>query len=134
MQEIAVNSVNHSEMINITNEIEALIPGSLKNGVCHIFSKHTTAGLTLNENADDDVKKDFLGFLNKLIPWKDPSFKHFEGNSAAHIKASLMGFSASVPIENGSLSLGTWQNIYFCEFDGPRQRAITVCFVESFEN
>jgi secondary thiamine-phosphate synthase enzyme len=125
---VKVISENHSEMIDITSDINSSIPENFTDGICHVYSGHTTAGLTINENADPDVKKDMIAFLDKLVPWNQSAFKHFEGNSAAHIKASMMGFSVTVPVVAGKLKLGTWQSIYFCEFDGPRQRLVTVCF------
>jgi secondary thiamine-phosphate synthase enzyme len=90
-----------------------------------VYCPHTTAGLTINENADPDVQIDMLKELNKIVPFKD-GYRHMEGNSAAHIKASLMGFSLQIPITGGRMILGTWQGIYFCEFDGPRTRKICV--------
>ena len=123
-----INSKNHSELIDITSEINSAVPVNFTDGMCHVYSGHTTAGLTINENADPDVKNDIIGFLDKLVPWNQNMFRHFEGNSAAHIKASMMGFTVTVPIVDKKLKLGTWQSIYFCEFDGPRQRTVTVCF------
>jgi secondary thiamine-phosphate synthase enzyme len=95
-------------------------------GLCHVFCQHTTAALTLNENADPDVVEDMLGELERLIPWENRNFRHQEGNSAAHLKASILGAGVSVPVRNGMLLLGTWQAIYFCEFDGPRSRRVLV--------
>jgi len=131
MSTVDVISKDRSELIDITSDVESLVPKKFTKGLCHVYSGHTTAGLTLNENADPDVKTDIIGFLDKLIPWNQDGFKHFEGNSAAHVKASLMGFSLSVPVEDGKLKLGVWQNIYFCEFDGPRQRTVSVSFTPS---
>ncbi len=124
MKMISVTSTRHSEMIDITSEVQNLIPANIQEGICHLFSTHTTAGLTINENADPDVQSDITKFMNKLIPWNDSLFNHYEGNSAAHIKSSLMGFSQTIPIKDGKLVLGTWQGIYFCEFDGPRSRKV----------
>ncbi len=95
-----------------------------------IFIPHTTAGVTINENADPDVVHDILKEINKIVPFND-SYLHMEGNSAAHIKASLFGFSQQVIIEDGKLVLGTWQGIYFCEFDGPRRRQVYVKIIEA---
>ena len=112
-------------MIDITSDVEKLIPKA-EDGVCVCFTQHTTCGMTINENADPDVQSDMLGFLKRLIPQYEPNFKHFEHNSDAHIKSSLVGSSVSVPFENGKLLLGRWQGIYLCEFDGPRERSVIV--------
>jgi secondary thiamine-phosphate synthase enzyme len=113
-------------MILITNQVEKLIIDSnVKNGYVTLFVPHTTAAITINENADPDVKSDFLNGLNKFIP-NDISFQHYEGNSDAHIKSSLVGVEQRIIIDNGKLLLGTWQGIYFCEFDGPRKRTLIV--------
>lgn len=136
-------------MIEITAEVEKHLPAS--DGVCVLFTQHTTCGLTINENADPDVKSDMLGFLQRLIPQSPTAqsvdhpayetsalnptgkgeflFQHSEGNSDAHIKSSLVGSSATVPFENGELCLGRWQGIYLCEFDGPRERQVLVKFL-----
>ena len=131
MPVIKVTTSRHSQMVDITAEINAVIPPEMKHGICQIFSRHTTAGLTVNENADPDVCSDILEFMDKNVPWQNPLFRHMEGNSAAHIKASLMGFSLTVPVENAKLALGTWQGIYFCEFDGPRSRTVNISFIKS---
>lgn len=115
-------------MIDITSEVERMVPDRT-DGVCVLFTQHTTCGLTINENADPDVKSDMLGFLKRLIPQDEPNFKHFEHNSDAHIKSSLVGSSVTVPFENGKLLLGRWQGIYLCEFDGPRERKVIVRFL-----
>lgn len=112
------------EFIDITSQIKDFLQKQDQDsGIIHIHCLHTTAGLTINENADPSVKKDILNSLDKIIPQND-SYQHAEGNSPAHIKSSLMGPSLSIPFENKSLSLGTWQGIYFCEFDGPRKRKV----------
>jgi secondary thiamine-phosphate synthase enzyme len=116
-------------MIDITSEVAKSIPDG--DGICVLFVQHTTCGLTVNENADPDVQSDMLGFLRRLIPQYEPNFTHFEDNSDAHIKASLMGSSVTVPFENGKLRLGPWQGIYLCEFDGPRERKILVSVVRT---
>ncbi|HMQ05526.1 MAG TPA: secondary thiamine-phosphate synthase enzyme YjbQ [Pyrinomonadaceae bacterium] len=122
MKTIVVESGEREQMIEITAEVEqALPPGE---GVCVAFTQHTTCGLTINENADPDVQRDMLGFLGRLIPQYEPNFKHFEHNSDAHIKTSLVGSSVTVPFENGELCLGRWQGIFLCEFDGPRNRRV----------
>lgn len=115
-------------MIDITAEVEKVITEET-DGVCVLFIQHTTCGLTINENADRDVKSDMLGFLKRLIPQYEPNFKHFEHNSDAHIKSSLVGSSITVPFEGGRLLLGRWQGIYLCEFDGPRERNVLVKIV-----
>jgi secondary thiamine-phosphate synthase enzyme len=124
MQTISVNSARREQMIDITSQVAALLPDG--DGLVVCFAQHTTCGLTINENADPDVQSDMLGFLQRLIPHYDPHFKHFEHNSDAHIKSSLVGASATVPFENGKLLLGRWQGIYLCEFDGPRERTVIV--------
>ena len=124
MKRITVASHEREEMLEITREVEKHLPEG--DGVCVLFTQHTTCGLTINENADPDVKTDMLGFLRRLIPQYEPNFKHFEHNSDAHIKASLMGSSVTVPFAGGKLLLGRWQGIYLCEFDGPRERKVIV--------
>jgi secondary thiamine-phosphate synthase enzyme len=122
MEEIQVKTHKQTEMIDITTQVNAAVRKSgVQNGVCTVFIPHTTAGVTINENADPAVIQDILMETNKVIPLKD-GYAHMEGNSAAHIKSSLFGCSSYVIIENGSLRLGTWQSIFFCEFDGPRTR------------
>jgi secondary thiamine-phosphate synthase enzyme len=125
MKSIAVKSKQREEMIDITADVEKFIPKT-GDGICVCFTKHTTCGITINENADPDVKSDMLGFLQRLIPQYEPNFKHFEHNSDSHIKSSLVGASATIPFENGKLLLGRWQGIYLCEFDGPRERKVVV--------
>ena len=127
IQKFQVQTRDHSEFREITEEVEAIVAVSkVAAGNVVVFVPHTTAGLTINENADPDVKADVLQSLELMVPWKQPHFKHGEGNSAAHIKASMMGFSTTVLIDKGALALGTWQGIYLCEFDGPRTRQIWV--------
>ncbi|MFA7229931.1 MAG: secondary thiamine-phosphate synthase enzyme YjbQ [Victivallaceae bacterium] len=133
MKEINVNTALHTEMVDITHQIQALVPAGLASGICHVFCKHTTAGLTINENADPDVQCDMEAMLEKIAPWDDSTYRHFEGNSAAHLKASLMGFAQTVPVKDGRLLLGTWQGIYFCEFDGPRKRKVVVQFIKDMD-
>lgn len=117
-----IKTNKQEKMINITEIIREDVRNSnIKDGVVIIFVPHTTAGITINENSDPDVVYDMLSTLRKVFP-NDPNHRHMEGNSRAHIKASVMGSSCSVIIENGMLKLGTWQGIYFCEFDGPRTR------------
>ncbi|MCX5777146.1 MAG: secondary thiamine-phosphate synthase enzyme YjbQ [Candidatus Firestonebacteria bacterium] len=131
IQEISVNTARRNEFKEITGEIQkAVSKGRLENGLCVVFVKHTTAGITINENADSSVRADILKRLTELVPL-DAGYQHSEENSDAHIKASLMGFSVSVPVEKGRLLLGTWQGIYFCEFDGPRKRSLLVKLIQS---
>ena len=125
---ISINTGDRSEMTDITSKVEAELKRSgLKDGVCFVFVPHTTAGVTINEGADPSVVADIQATLNKLVPWEG-SYRHLEGNSAAHIKSSLMGSSVIVLVESGRLKLGTWQGIFFCEFDGPRSRKVYMKF------
>ncbi|MDF2539209.1 MAG: hypothetical protein K0S76_2230 [Herbinix sp.] len=118
------------QMIHLTDKIQQLVRESnIKSGLCIIFIPHTTAAVTINENADPDVVDDFLMEMNKIVPLRD-GYRHSEGNSAAHIKASMMGFSETIIIEDGKLLLGTWQGIYFMEFDGPRNRKVQIKILE----
>jgi len=124
---IEINTNKQTEFVDITTQVQKKISQSeISDGVCVVFVPHTTAGITINENADPDVVQDILMILNKKIPMGDSGYRHSEGNSAAHIKASLIGSSVSVIIENRKLQLGRWQGIYFCEFDGPRKREIWI--------
>ena len=126
LQSLKVKTNSRSELIDITKHIQSVISSSeAKKGICQVYIPHTTAGVTINENADPDVKLDIIRTLEQTIPWQN-NYSHLEGNSAAHIKASIMGFSVTIPIESGKLMLGTWQCIYFCEFDGPRSRNVIV--------
>jgi secondary thiamine-phosphate synthase enzyme len=126
MKKFTVATRSRSDMIDITGEVTlALKESGVQDGICHVFVPHTTAAVTINENADPDVPKDILMELDKVIPMSD-GYRHREGNSAAHIKASLMGSSETVFVESGRLLLGTWQSIFFCEFDGPRMRSVIV--------
>lgn len=121
---INVKSSKRSQLIDITQEIRKAIGNtSIKTGLLHVYSMHTTAGITINENADPDVKRDIIASLDKLVPWED-NYRHMEGNSAAHLKTSLVGSSDTIPVTDGKLVLGTWQGIFFCEFDGPRNRKV----------
>jgi len=127
--EIPLRTTSRTHWLDITSQVETILKKSKTNsGICLVSSQHTTAGLTINENADPDVQRDFFWKLNHVFP-QDSSFAHSEGNSDSHIKASLVGFSVQIPVVNGELKLGTWQSIYFCEFDGPRNRTVTVSVV-----
>lgn len=117
-------------MVDITRQVEEqVLTSGVINGACIVFIPHTTAAVTINENADPDVVGDFLMEINKVIPFSD-GYHHIEGNSAAHIKSSLMGFSENIIIEDRRLLLGTWQGIYLTEFDGPRVRKVYVKIIE----
>ena len=127
MKRFNINTNTRDQMIDITAQVQAYIDEvNVKSGVCVVYVPHTTAGVTINENADPDVQHDIIEHLDQIIPWRARYFQHAEGNSAAHLKASFMGSSAHVIIEDGRLVLGTWQSIFFCEFDGPRRRSIIV--------
>ncbi len=126
MQTFQVGTSTQTEFINVTRSVqEAVRKTGVENGICIIFIPHTTAGVTINENADPSVVQDIIMELNKVVPFKDP-YHHMEGNSPAHIKASLVGCSQIVFVQSGKLALGTWQGIFFCEFDGPRNREVYV--------
>jgi len=126
MEKFSLRTGGQTQLIDMTAQIQKVVSASaVKEGVCHVFVPHTTAAVTINENADPDVKSDILMEINKVIPFSD-TYRHLEGNSAAHIKASLFGNSETVIVKNGNLQLGTWQGIYFCEFDGPRTRYVWV--------
>ncbi len=126
MRPLMIESTQREQMIDITRAVEELLPKSaLESGWVVVYCPHTTAGLTINENADPDVQRDMLHALRELIP-QEFGFRHFEGNADAHLKASLMGSSLMAPIEDGRLALGRWQGLYLCEFDGPRQRTLRV--------
>ncbi len=123
-----VESEGTTRFIDITGRVSGLLEDDgVKEGVCIVFVPHTTAGITINEAADPAVQRDIISRLEKIVPFRD-DYTHAEGNSAAHIKASLMGSSVSVPVSRGRLSLGTWQGIFFCEFDGPRRRSVHCTF------
>lgn len=122
MERISVKTRVRSELIDITGEVNRVVQKQgVKEGVCYVYVPHTTAAVTMNENADPSVQKDIIHELDTIVPWDD-HYSHMEGNAAAHIKSTLVGSSVSIPISNGRLALGTWQGIYFCEFDGPRNR------------
>ena len=124
--EISVKTKSRNEFINITQEVQNVVNKSgIKDGVCYIFIPHTTAGITINEAADPDVVEDIQRQLDRIAP-AGSHYRHTEGNADAHIKASIIGSSQAVFIENGRLKLGTWQGIFFCEFDGPRNRKVWV--------
>ncbi len=126
MDVLNVSTKAREQLLDITPQVQEYVDKTgIKEGLCVVFCPHTTAGLTINENADPDVASDILNHLRKMVP-EDGGFAHSEGNSDAHIKASLMGPSLTVLVEGGKLVLGTWQGAYFCEFDGPRERKVFV--------
>lgn len=130
LKNLIVKTDKKTTFINITSQVRKVVKDSgIKEGMCLVFIPHTTAGITINENADPDVVEDMLKAINKIVPFDD-NYKHGEGNSAAHIKASLFGSSVHIIIKNGNLLLGTWQGIYFCEFDGPRNRQVVMKLME----
>ncbi len=121
---ITVKTTGQTQFVDITNQVrQALKEEGVQDGLCSLFVPHTTAGITINEGADPDVQRDILAVLNEVVPARF-SYRHAEGNSPAHIKASLMGSSVQVMVESGQPLLGTWQSIFFCEFDGPRTRKL----------
>ena len=128
---IPVKTQARTQMIDITAQVrEAVAAQPVSNGLVHICSMHTTGAVTINENADPAVETDILSTINNMVPWDD-GYRHLEGNSAAHIKTSLFGASEMVALENKQLVLGTWQGIFFCEFDGPRNRKVNITIIPS---
>jgi len=126
LEMVQVNTPDHAVMVDVTDLVARKIQESgVKSGVCLVYIPHTTAGITINEGADPAVMEDFLGTLERLVPWKG-TYRHSEGNAAAHIKAILVGGSVHIIIENGRLILGTWERIFLCEFDGPRTRKVRI--------
>lgn len=123
---ITIKTTNQTEFIDITSQIQHVLKeNTIEDGLCCVFVPHTTAGITINEGADPSVQGDILAVLNEVIPFRFP-YRHAEGNSPAHIKASIIGSSIAVIVESGRLLLGRWQSIFFCEFDGPRTRKVYV--------
>jgi len=121
---LSVQTRSKTEFIDITGQIQGEIKkAGVEDGCCLIYVPHTTAAVTINESADPSVANDILGTLNRIVPW-EAAYTHLEGNSPAHVKSTLVGISETVAIENGRLVLGTWQGIFFCEFDGPRTRTV----------
>lgn len=126
MHEITVRTTEHCQFVNIDDDVQRAVAASgVQDGACVVFVPHTTAGITINENADPDVAHDMKRILERAVPWEG-GYAHAEGNSAAHVKASMMGNSVLVVVRSGKLQFGTWQSIYFCEFDGPRTRKVWV--------
>jgi|ERR1035438_9351377 secondary thiamine-phosphate synthase enzyme len=129
MHTLRVKTERRTQFVDVTPQVESLVAGAkIKSGVCHVYVPHTTAAVTINEHADPDVASDVEGFLDRLVPDRGP-YKHREGNSDSHAKAILVGASQTIFIEDGKMSLGRWQGIFFCEFDGPRDRRIYVKIV-----
>ncbi len=127
---ITVKTGSRTEFVDITADIQkAVSAGGFQDGLCMIYVPHTTAAVTINESADPIVKKDILMILNQIVPWQ-AEYRHMEGNSPAHVKSTLVGASELVMVENGRLVLGTWQGIFFCEFDGPRTRKVHLKFMQ----
>ena len=125
-----VRTPSRSAMIDITDRVQQAVSESgLSSGIVTVYVPHTTAGVTVNENADPDVVHDILAALDKAVPWRQSFYEHGEGNSAAHVKSSIVGCHVAVPLAKGRMTLGTWQGIYFCEFDGPRTRKVVVAII-----
>jgi secondary thiamine-phosphate synthase enzyme len=126
VQSFSISTSSRAEFVDITAQVQRIVRDSkITDGLCQVWVPHTTAGLTVNENADPDVVRDIIRALDKQVPWDD-GYAHGEGNSAAHIKSSLMGCEKTLIVRDGRLALGTWQGLYFCEFDGPRKRQVWV--------
>jgi secondary thiamine-phosphate synthase enzyme len=126
-----LSTSRRDEMIDITRQVaSAVARAGIAEGIVHIYCPHTTAGIAINENADPDVKRDVLMRLDEVYPWEHPKYRHAEGNTASHLKAITTGTSQTVIVTGGNLLLGRWQGIYFCEFDGPRQRTFYVKTIE----
>ena len=127
INKIQLETLRRDQMIDITDQVRSIVnQQNLRDGIVLVYCPHTTAGITINENADPDVIHDILMRLDEIYPWTHAKYLHGEGNSAAHLKASTMGSSQCIPVSDGKLILGTWQGIYFCEFDGPRKRIFYV--------
>jgi secondary thiamine-phosphate synthase enzyme len=132
MQRFEVSTHQRDELVDITSQVQRVVDESgVKDGLAVVFVPHTTAGITINEHADPAVAKDIIYRLDKQIAWSDSGYRHREGNSASHIKASLMGSSVSVIVSAGRLDLGTWQGVFICEFDGPRRRNVHVKLISA---
>ncbi len=128
---LSVKTSTRTELIDITSQIaKAVNKSGIRDGLCMLYVPHTTGAVTINESADPSVRGDIMMVLNQIVPW-EANYKHMEGNSPAHVKATLVGASELIAIENGALVLGTWQGIFFCEFDGPRTRKIHVRIMDA---
>jgi secondary thiamine-phosphate synthase enzyme len=131
MKEFTVKTSRHSEFVDITSRLQRAVDEvGIKDGICIVAVPHTTAGITVNENADPDVVADMIYVLEQAVPWKSPHYQHGEGNTAAHVKSSLVGHSVTLPVRGGQLQFGTWQGVFLCEFDGPRTRKVWVQVAE----
>jgi secondary thiamine-phosphate synthase enzyme len=131
INQFLVKTGSNVQFINITNQVKKIVSESgIKNGLCVVYIPHTTAAVTINESADPAVISDITKEINKIVPFSD-GYRHMEGNSAAHIKSSLFGVSSQIPLVDGHLLLGTWQGIFFCEFDGPRNRKVHVKLIDN---
>ncbi len=127
MKKFSLRTSENAQFVDITDQVQKVARDlGLTRGAVTVFVPHTTAGVTINEHADPDVVHDVLRVLDRLVPWRDPAYRHQEGNSAAHVKALLTGSSVRVLVEEGLLQLGSWQGIFFCEFDGPRERQVWI--------
>ncbi|MFH2044164.1 MAG: secondary thiamine-phosphate synthase enzyme YjbQ [Pseudomonadota bacterium] len=131
--DIAIKTGQKTELVDITSKVQEIVfsicmERKIENGLCMIYVPHTTAAVTINESADPSVKNDILMILNKIVPW-EADYRHMEGNSPAHVKSVLVGASELVAVNNKKLELGTWQGIFFCEFDGPRTRKVNIRIV-----
>lgn len=127
-----VSTQSRDQFVDITRGVQQVVDDAkTAEGYVVVFVPHTTAGITINENADPDVVHDMLEQLDKMVPWKQPFYRHAEGNSASHVKASMMGSSVTIMVFGGKLVLGRWQGVYLCEFDGPRQRQVDVAVVSA---
>ena len=128
---LKVKTKSRTEFVDITSEVQNAVRSSdVTDGFCMLYVPHTTAAITINESADPSVKSDILMVLNEMVPWQ-AAYRHLEGNSPAHIKSTLVGASEMIAVEKGKLVLGTWQGIFFCEFDGPRTRKVQLKFIKS---
>ena len=129
---LGLKTAQRTDLVDITREVEEIVAESgIAEGECHLYVPHTTAGITINENDDPDVARDIATALDRLVP-KDARYHHLEGNADSHVKSALTGVAQTIPIEGGRLLLGRWQGIFFCEFDGPRQRQVRVKIVPDF--
>jgi secondary thiamine-phosphate synthase enzyme len=127
MTEFTLKTTTRNQFVEITDKVrEAIAASGIQTGLCVVYCPHTTAAITVNENADPDVVHDMLLYFNRTIPKDQPGFRHGEGNSDSHIKASLVAPSVTLVVNDGDLVLGRWQGVYFCEFDGPRTRKVIV--------
>lgn len=130
MDSFKVRTAQRDEMVDITRQVDDIVrQAAVGRALCVVFVPHTTAGVTINEHADPDIARDIIAALDRMVPWNGP-YAHSEGNSAAHVKASVVGPSVAVPVEAGKLQLGTWQGIFLCEFDGPRTRQVWVSLLQ----